>query len=59
MSDRRHLTEAETRNRFLCSCDDCSRKAAHAWHRQMDRVFSGEQTLAEANANMDRYPEES
>ena len=59
MNDRRHLTEAETRNQFLCSCDDCSRKAAHAWTSEMDRVYSGEQSLAQAQANFEaRYPAE-
>jgi hypothetical protein len=33
---------------FLCSCDDCSRAAAGAWHGYMDRVLAGDITLNEA-----------
>ena len=52
---RRHLTEAETRNQFFCSCDDCSRSAAHAWTGLMDRVLDGQISLNEANAIQDRH----
>lgn len=52
---RRHYTEAETRNQFLCSCDDCCRQAAGSWTGLMDRVMGGEITLAEANVVQDRW----
>jgi len=54
MRQRRHLTERETRNQFLCSCDDCSRAAARSWNAKIDRVFAGDISLAEANSLQDR-----
>lgn len=36
-----------------CSCDDCARSAAAAWHATADRVLAGELTIYEANAQWD------
>lgn len=47
---KRHYTEAETRNQWLCSCDDCSRRAAGAWIGLMGRVLDGDISLTEAQA---------
>jgi hypothetical protein len=52
MSDRK-CHKDDQRVPFLCSCDDCCRRAAAAWNGYMDRVFAGEISLADANTLMD------
>lgn len=48
--DKRPCHKGNPRIPFLCSCDDCSRQAAHRWTGLMDRVFDGELSLSEAQA---------
>lgn len=51
MSARRCTKDTEFR--FLCSCDDCSRRAAGHWRGYMRRVSDGDITLNEANSLME------